>query len=141
MGDELLTVANISAGYLGKDVVHDATITVSEGEAVAVIGSNGAGKSTLFKAVCGLLGSSAGSVRFDGKDITAKGAHQIARDGLVYVPAERHLFDAMSVRDNLILGAYPKRHRDSQLDFVYGLLRQRIGGCLPAGHSRLSFRS
>ena len=128
MPDDLLLASGVSAGYLGEDVVHDATLTVADGEAVAVIGSNGAGKTTLFRAICGLLRSSGGTVRFAERDITGLGAHKIALAGMAYVPAERHLFPSMSVRENLILGAYPKRPEPSQLDLVYDLfpiLRER----------------
>lgn len=143
MADDLLTVADISAGYLGEDVVHRAALTVTEGEAVAVIGSNGAGKSTLFKAICGLLRSSSGTVHFDGRDITGASAHRVALGGLAYVPAERHLFPSMSVRENLILGAYPKRHQAGRLDVVYDLfprLKERSAqhaGTLSGGEQQM----
>jgi branched-chain amino acid transport system ATP-binding protein len=106
---DLLDVEGLSVGYHGDDVVHDAGLTVGGGEAVAVIGSNGAGKTTLFRAICGLLRSSRGDARFDGRSIVRTGAHVVARRGLAYVPAERHLFPDMTVRDNLALGAYPGR--------------------------------
>ena len=109
----MLEVAELSAGHLGENVVHRVSISVTEGEAVAVIGSNGAGKTTLFRAVCGLLRPSQGSVRLDGRPITRRRAHDIARGGLAYVPAERHLFPDMTVAENLDLGAYPRRpHAD-----------------------------
>lgn len=130
MATELLHVANLSAGYLGENVVHDASLTVNEGEVVAVIGSNGAGKTTMFKAICGLLAPSAGTVRFDGTDLTGVKAHQIARSGLVYVPAERHLFPRMTVRENLAIGAYPNRPHPDKIDFVFELfprLQERAG--------------
>ncbi len=120
MAEPLLRVDGLCAGYLGEDVVHDVDLSIEAGEVVAVIGSNGAGKSTLLKAICGLLGPSAGTVRFDGTDLTGDKAHRIARAGLVYVPAERHLFPTMSVRENLVLGAYPERPDPAQLDLVYG---------------------
>lgn len=115
----LLTIGGLSAGYLGEDVIHDVTVSVEAQEVVTVIGSNGAGKSTMLKAICGLLPASAGTVTFDGQDLTGKKAHWVGRQGLVYVPAERHLFPTMSVRENLALGAYPKRPEVEQLDLVY----------------------
>jgi branched-chain amino acid transport system ATP-binding protein len=105
----VLEIRELSAGYLGEDVVHDVTIYVAEREAVAVIGSNGAGKTTLFRAVCGLLRSGRGEVRLGGVTISGRRAHAVARRGLAYVPAERHLFPQMTVTDHLDLGAYPKR--------------------------------
>jgi branched-chain amino acid transport system ATP-binding protein len=106
---DLLEVERLSAGYHGDDVVHDLHLAVGAGEAVAVIGSNGAGKTTLFRAICGLLRCTRGDVRFDGRSITRASTHAIARRRLAYVPAERHLFPEMTVRDNLALGAYPGR--------------------------------
>ena len=119
MSDDLLVVDGLCAGYLGEDVVHEVNLSVEAKEVVTVIGSNGAGKSTLLRAICGLLPASAGTVHFDGTDVTNEKAHRVSRAGLVYVPAERHLFPTMSVRDNLALGAYPKRPDPSQLDLVF----------------------
>lgn len=118
-GDALLSVSGLCAGYLGEDVIHDIEFAVTSGEAVAVIGSNGAGKTTMLKAICGLLSTTAGAVRFDGRDITGTKGHRVMRSGLVYVPAERHLFPQMSVQENLALGAYPARPDRAQLDLVY----------------------
>ncbi len=117
----MLEVADLSAGYLGENVVHGATLTVADGEVVAVIGSNGAGKTTLFRAICGLLGVSRGTVRFDGHDITGRRAHRIARLGLAYVPAERDLFPQMTVDEHLDLGAYPGRPDSTRRDLVFAL--------------------
>lgn len=105
----MLEVEQLSAGYQGNDVLHNVTFHVESGEVVMIIGSNGAGKTTLFRAMCGLLPASSGRVRFDGEDITHLPAEQISRLGLSFVPAERHLFPRMTVRENLHLGAYPRR--------------------------------
>ncbi|MGH9120180.1 MAG: ABC transporter ATP-binding protein [Acidimicrobiales bacterium] len=130
----MLEVRGLSAGYLGENVVHQATLEVSDGEAVAVIGSNGAGKTTLFRAVCGLLPPASGSVRFDGRPIYRRSAHAIAHRGLAYVPAERHLFPRMTVIENLSLGAFPRRPDHDRLALVLELFprlaerrRQRAG--------------
>lgn len=130
----MLEVSGLSAGYLGDDVVHDVAFAVSEGEVVAIIGSNGAGKTTLFRAVCGLLASSNGDVRFRGRSITRASAYGIARRGLAYVPAERHLFPHMTVSENLALGAYPRRPDRERMSLVLDLFprlaerqRQRAG--------------
>jgi branched-chain amino acid transport system ATP-binding protein len=117
----MLEVTELSAGYLGEDVVHQVSFAVDEGEAVAVIGSNGAGKTTLFRAVCGLLRPSRGSVRLDGRPITRRRAHDIAKRGLAYVPAERHLFPEMTVAENLELGAFPRRPRAERQALVLEL--------------------
>jgi branched-chain amino acid transport system ATP-binding protein len=117
----MLEVAELSAGYLGEDVVHQVSFAVDEGEAVAVIGSNGAGKTTLFRAVCGLLRPSRGTVRLAGRPITRRRTHDIARRGLAYVPAERHLFPEMTVAENLDLGAFPHRPRAERQALVLEL--------------------
>jgi branched-chain amino acid transport system ATP-binding protein len=130
----MLEVADLSAGYLGEDIVHEVSLSVAEGEVVTVIGSNGAGKTTLFRAVCGLMRTARGTVSFDGRRISGRRAFEIARDGLAYVPANRHLFPDMSVDENLDLGAYPRRPRRDRRGLVLELfprlgerLRQRAG--------------
>jgi branched-chain amino acid transport system ATP-binding protein len=130
----VLEVRDLSAGYLGEDVVHEVSFTVAAGEAIAVIGSNGAGKTTLFRTVCGLRRPSRGTVTFDGETITGRRAHHIARRGLGYVPAERHLFPQMTVIENLDLGAFPKRPGAERRTLVFDLFprlaerrRQRAG--------------
>jgi branched-chain amino acid transport system ATP-binding protein len=130
----LLDVRDLSAGYLGENVVHDVSFTVDDGEVVTVIGSNGAGKTTLFRTVCGLRRPSRGRVIFDGEEITARRAHRVARRGLAYVPSERHLFPQMSVTENLDLGAYPRRPQADRRAMVLDLFprlgerrRQRAG--------------
>ena len=114
-------MAGLAAGYLGEEVIADVDVGVGSGEAVAIVGSNGAGKTTLFRAIAGLLPSMRGRVVLDGKDLTRRPAHRRSRAGIAYVPAERHLFPAMTVKTNLDLGAYPRRPDSSTLELVYGL--------------------
>lgn len=120
----MLEVEELSVGYLGDNVVHGVTLTVAPGEAVAVIGSNGAGKTTLFRGICGLLTASRGRVTFDGEDVSGQPAHKISRKGLAFVPAERHLFPGMTVKENLALGAYPRSPDPATMDFVLSLFPQ-----------------
>jgi branched-chain amino acid transport system ATP-binding protein len=139
----MLEASGLEAGYLGENVVEGVDLRVAAGEAVAVIGSNGAGKTTLFRTICGMLAVSAGRVRFDGKDITGQPAHRVARAGLAYVPAERHLFPGMSVRENLLLGAYPRRPDPSDFELVFHLfprLKERpkqAAGSLSGGEQQM----
>jgi branched-chain amino acid transport system ATP-binding protein len=139
----MLEVRGLSAGYLGEDVVRDVTLDVNDGEAVAVIGSNGAGKTTLFRAICGLLRTSRGAASFDGRSITGAGAHRIARRGLAYVPAERHLFPWMTVSENLALGAYPERPDRRRLTLVFDVFpqlahrRRQRAGTLSGGQQQM----
>lgn len=141
--DNLLAVSGLCAGYLGENVIHDVNLTVGRGEVVAVIGSNGAGKSTMLKSICGLLPSTAGSVRFDGSDLADTKAHMVVRSGLVYVPAERHLFPHMAVQENLYLGSFPRRPDGERLELVYETfprLKERAGqhaGTLSGGEQQM----
>ncbi len=130
----MLEVRELSAGYQGNDVVHDISFHVDDGEAVMIIGSNGAGKTTLFRAMCGLLATSSGDVRFQDEDITGLPAQVIVRRGLGFVPAERHLFPRMTVQENLSLGSYPHRPDPETMSVVLDLFprlaerrRQRAG--------------
>jgi branched-chain amino acid transport system ATP-binding protein len=127
-GRALLEVAGLAAGYAGERVIDGIDIEVRTGEAVAIVGSNGAGKSTLFRAIAGLRRPMDGRVVFDGQDLTRRPAHRVARAGIAYVPAERHLFPAMTLKTNLVLGAYPRRPDSATLELVYDLfprLRER----------------
>jgi branched-chain amino acid transport system ATP-binding protein len=139
----LLEVSGLAAGYLGERVIDDIDIEVRTGEAVAIVGSNGAGKTTLFRAIVGLIRAIDGRIVLDGKDLTRRPAHRIARAGIAYVPAERHLFPAMTVKTNLVLGAYPGRPDDETLELVYDLfprLRERPrqqAGTLSGGEQQM----
>ena len=139
----MLEIVGLAAGYLGERVIDDIIVEVRTGEAVAIVGSNGAGKTTLFQAVAGLLPAVAGRVVFDGKELTRRRAHRIARTGIAYVPAERHLFPAMSVKTNLVLGAYPRRPDRETLTLVHELFprlkeRQRQqAGTLSGGEQQM----
>ncbi len=143
MSTGLLDVSGLCAGYLGEDVIHDVALTVAPGEAVAVIGSNGAGKTTMLKTICGLVPASSGAVGFDGADVVGVKAHLLVRQGMVYVPAERHLFPGMSVQENLFLGSYPKRPASDRLDLVYSTfsrLKERArqhAGTLSGGEQQM----
>jgi branched-chain amino acid transport system ATP-binding protein len=126
-GPALLEVVGLAAGYRGERVVDGIDIRVGTGEAVAIVGSNGAGKTTLFRVIAGLLPPIEGRVVLDGRDLTRRPAHRVARAGIAYVPAERHLFPAMTVRTNLVLGAYPRRPDRETLELVFDLFPQLKG--------------
>jgi branched-chain amino acid transport system ATP-binding protein len=139
----LLEVSGLAAGYLGEKVIEGIDIEVGRGEAVAIVGSNGAGKTTLFRAIAGLRPPMEGRVVLDGRDITRRSAHRVARAGIAYVPAERHLFPAMTLKTNLVLGAYPSRPDRETLELVYGLfprLKERLhqrAGTLSGGEQQM----
>ena len=112
-------------------------LALTEGEFVTVIGSNGAGKSTLLAVVSGLVKALAGRIRFDELDITNGASDRIVEAGLVHVPQGRRLFAGLTVRENLLMGAYRRSDRQqvlTDLDWVLGLfpsLEHRLA--LPAG--------
>lgn len=100
----LLRADNLHTGYGAGDVLQGVGVEVEVGEIVGVIGRNGVGKSTLMKCLMGLLPARAGSVTFDGKDVTHETADRRARHGIGYVPQGREIFPHMTVRDNLRMG-------------------------------------
>jgi branched-chain amino acid transport system ATP-binding protein len=139
----MLRIDSLDAGYGDSTVVHDVNLQVDDGEAVAVIGSNGAGKTTLLRTICGLLPAHSGQVRYGDHDLLGKPAYHIARLGVAFVPAERHLFPAMSVQENLELGAYPNRPDQRQMDLVFELFprladrRRQDAGTMSGGEQQM----
>jgi branched-chain amino acid transport system ATP-binding protein len=92
--------------YGGIRAVKGIALEVAEGELVCLIGANGAGKSTTLKAICGLAPVHAGSVRYDGDEISRARVHELPRRGLVLVPEGRGIFPQLTVQENLAIGAY-----------------------------------
>ena len=108
----VLAVEALRGGYTAADeIVRGASVTVASGEIVSIIGPNGAGKSTLLKLVAGLLAPKGGRVMLKGEDVAGLSAMAVSRKGLAFVPQEKNVFGAMSVRENLEMGGYiePKR--------------------------------
>jgi branched-chain amino acid transport system ATP-binding protein len=119
-----LVVRDLTAGYGGVPALHGVSLEVRSGEMVALLGANGAGKSTLLRAISGLLRPSGGAVEFRGSAIERRPAHEIVRKGMAHVPEGRRLFGRLSVRDNLLLGAYGERDqaaRNERLAQVHAL--------------------
>lgn len=107
----LLEVRHVDAGYGAVQVLWEVSVEVGGGEVVALIGANGAGKSTFLRVVSGLLAPRGGTVAFAGRDITAAAPERIVGLGIAHVPQGRRLFADLSVRENLLLGAYVRRDR------------------------------
>jgi branched-chain amino acid transport system ATP-binding protein len=124
MAEPLLEIESLSAGYGDVRVLWDVTMSVEAGEITCIVGSNGAGKTTLLRTISGLVRAAAGHIRMAGEDITAYTPDQILARGIAHVPEGRRLFRGLTVRDNLMLGAYLRRDdaeiaRD--LEYVYSL--------------------
>ena len=109
----LLELDGVEARYGPVKALHGVSLTVGEGEIVAVLGGNGAGKTTMLRAVSGLVATS-GEVRFAGERITRAAPERVARVGIAHVPEGRGLFSELSVRENLRLGAYLQRDEDHE---------------------------
>lgn len=125
---KLLDVENVSSGYGKNDVLQGVSFHVEEGEIVSLIGPNGAGKSTALKTVFGFLRVSRGKIIFDGKDITSRKPHELARQGMSFVHQGRQVFRNMTVEENLFLGAFIDRKAEKNVEKVYSIfpvLRQK----------------
>jgi branched-chain amino acid transport system ATP-binding protein len=107
----MLELKGINIFYDDFHILWDASLSVDEGQTVAVVGPNGAGKTTLMHTVSGLVRASSGSVEFLGERIDRLAPPEILELGLSQVPEERHLFPDMTIRENLELGAYARRAR------------------------------
>jgi len=104
--DDLLQVKELQSGYGEVNVLWDVEFSIKKGAITALIGSNGAGKSTLMRTVSGLIRPPAGSIVFDGQNISRATPAKILSLGIAHVPEGRRLFGAMSVEENLLMGAY-----------------------------------
>jgi len=107
--DALLELHDVVAGYEEVEVLRRVSLAVRAGEIVCIIGANGAGKSTLLRTVFGMLPPREGTIRFDGADIAGRAPTEVLRRGIGYVPQGRCNFPAMSVEENLEMGAYLRR--------------------------------
>ncbi|WP_050526264.1 ABC transporter ATP-binding protein [Pseudorhodobacter aquimaris] len=110
----MLELSGIHSGYGQTTILQDVSLTVTEGEVVTIVGANGAGKTTTLRTISGLLKPSAGTIRFDGKDITKLSSHETVELGITMIPEGRQLFPDMTVRENLLMGAYRKGAQASQ---------------------------
>ena len=145
----MLRVRNLVSGYGSLRVLKGITLHVNPGEIVTIIGGNGAGKSTLLNTISGRVRPRDGIIEFRGEPIQRDSCENIVRAGCALVPEGRQLFPTMSVRDNLILGAYTlfrKRRRkeaDAELERVFELFprlrerEQQLAGTLSGGEQQM----
>jgi branched-chain amino acid transport system ATP-binding protein len=120
----VLEIRDLAAAYGDVRVLSGVTLAVGAGEIVALLGPNGAGKTTLLTTIAGLLRPRAGSIRWQGEDLTAVRPHLVVERGLALVPEGRRLFGSMTVEENLELGAFAARARRelaAGLERVYAL--------------------
>ncbi len=141
-----MKVNHINVAYGNLQVVWDVSLSISEGEVVAILGPNGAGKTTTLKSIIGLLPPKSGSVEFKGEDITGRPIHEMTTLGVAFVPEERNLFTAMTVHENLLMGAYTIRDKQKirrNLEYVYSLFprleerRPQYAGTMSGGERQM----
>jgi len=142
----LLEIENLTLLYGRIEALHGISLTVDQGEIVALIGANGAGKTTTMRAVSGLRPVAAGTIRFEGRDITRLRADKRVVRGISQAPEGRGIFPGMSVLENLDMGAYTRRDNagiQSDLDRVFSLFprlaerRRQVGGTLSGGEQQM----
>ena len=109
MADSLLAVRGVHAGYGDVPVLWGVDLSIERGEIACLVGSNGAGKTTLMRTISGLVRATSGSVTFDGVELAAAEPDAVLGAGIAQVPEGRRLFSAMSICDNLMMGAYLRR--------------------------------
>jgi branched-chain amino acid transport system ATP-binding protein len=141
-----LLVSHLQAGYGDVQVLWDISLEVKPGELVCLIGSNGAGKTTFLRCVSGIVKATAGTIAIDGRDMTNAPPAELVKVGVAHVPEGRRLFSAMSVRDNLLMGAFLRDDKDAiaaDLERVYAMFpiladrRRQDAGTLSGGEQQM----
>ncbi|MBY5162119.1 ABC transporter ATP-binding protein [Salsipaludibacter albus] len=119
----MLVLDQVNAGYGGLQVLHEVSLEVEAGEVVALVGANGAGKTTTLRTIAGLLVPSAGRIELEGESVVGLGPHDLVRRGVVMVAEDRELFGALTVYENLVMGAFTRSadERGESLDQVHEL--------------------
>ena len=142
----LLAIEGLEVAYGGIKAVKGIDLVVARGELVCLIGANGAGKTTTLKGICGLQPVAAGSVRYEGRDVTGRPAHELVRAGLAMVPEGRGVFGGLTIEENLAMGAYVRTDRAgvaADMERVYGLFprlrerRRQTAGTLSGGEQQM----
>lgn len=139
----LLAIDRLCAGYGDFQALFDISLTLDEGETVAIIGSNGAGKSTFLRSLAGQIKNQANAITFRGQPIGDLAANQVIARGIALVPEGRKLFPSLTVEENLQIGGYSKRPGPWTLARIYQLfpvletLRKRPGTALSGGQQQM----
>jgi branched-chain amino acid transport system ATP-binding protein len=119
----MLSVNNVSVGYRGLLAIQDVSFQVKKGEIVSLIGSNGAGKTTMLKTILGLLKPMKGEIRLNDQIISGRPAYDVVKKKISLVPEGRRLFPRLSVKDNLVLGAYTVDSKEQIAETLEAVLR------------------
>ncbi|OQA00058.1 MAG: High-affinity branched-chain amino acid transport ATP-binding protein LivF [Planctomycetes bacterium ADurb.Bin412] len=146
----MLRILNLEGGYGPLRVLKGISLHVSAGEVVTIIGANGAGKTTLLKTIAGILKCRSGSILFDGRPVQGVPPEKIVELGCCLVPEGRHVFPTLTVRENLLLGAYSQRRKNrspagpddrfAEVYRLFGILQERhsqLAGTLSGGQQQM----
>jgi len=142
----MLSIDNVSAGYSAIPVLKGVSIKVEAGQFVAIVGPNGAGKTTLFKAISGIVQPTAGTIKFEGRDLLAIPASQRPHLGIAHVPEGRQVFASLSVMENLEMGAMTdagQRGWKENIERIFAWLpvlaerRDQLAGTLSGGQQQM----
>lgn len=143
---QLLAVKGLEVAYGDIQVLWGVDLTVEPSETVALVGSNGAGKTTLLRTISGQLPAKGGSIQFDGQELVGRSAADIVRLGIAHVPEGRQLFFGLSIRDNLLMGAYTRKDTAEiarDLEWIWSLFpelvdkQRRQTGTLSGGEQQM----
>ncbi len=146
MTEAILTLANVEASYGPVKAIRGVSLTVPKGSIVTVLGANGAGKTTILRTISGIIDPQKGSITFKGQPIDRRDPADIVRRGLSHSPEGREIFPLLSIRDNLLMGAYTRSNRDEvmqDLEMVqtyFPILRERAhqeAGLLSGGQQQM----
>lgn len=142
----MLRLDNVHAGYDRTEVLRGVSIEVNAGEVVTIVGANGAGKTTTLRSLCGLVKPTQGTIEFEGQRLDGRRPDEVVEAGITLIPEGRQLFPFISVRDNLLMGAYKRSARNGykqRLERVLELfprVRERLGqlaGSLSGGEQQM----
>ncbi len=142
----MLEIRDLVVGYGDVGVLWDCSLRIDRGEVVTLLGANGAGKTTLMRAISRIVDSSSGTMTLEGTDITKAPSQDVVNAGIAHVPEGRKLWPEMTVEENVLLGAYPRRARaatQTTLEEVYALFprvkerRKQIAGTLSGGEQQM----
>jgi len=142
----MLAIQDLSVSYGGLAALRGVSITVEEGQFVAIVGPNGAGKTTLFKAISGVVPAGSGTITYEDRDLLAIPPHERVEFGIAHVPEGRQVFAAMTVLENLEMGAYASRGRAAwqrNIERIFALFpvlaerRAQLAGTLSGGEQQM----
>ncbi len=142
----MLSIENLEVSYGMIRAIKGISFEVNQGEIVTLIGANGAGKTTILHTITGLVAARAGSIQFEGKELTKTPPHKIVAMGMAHVPEGRRVFSQLSVAKNLQLGAYTRKDKDGiqkDLEMVYSRFprleerKNQIAGTLSGGEQQM----